>query len=211
MMEQGQEQEQPIDPQQEHAAPVPEVSARPQESSEEGFRWYIVYCTVGREMSIKHKLEEKIKKTSDIRELIREVLVPEEEEIQIHNGRKKVVRKAPYKGYIYVHMKIEPRSYWFIRGTPGVKGFLGGSHPEPMSEKEVASIKVLLEKLKTSQPRTARNFDLGDSARIIDGPFKHFTGVIDEIAEDKGKLKMVVTVFGRPTSVELDFSQVEKV
>jgi|YNPBryBLVA2012_1023415.scaffolds.fasta_scaffold08816_5 transcriptional antiterminator NusG len=204
-----QELGQPLE--QQVAGPEPEPQAPPRDPADEGFGWYIVYCTVGREMSIKHKLEEKIKKTSEMRDVIREVLVPEEEEIQIHNGRKKVVRKAPYKGYIYVHMRIEPRSYWFIRGTPGVKGFLGGSHPEPMNDREVASIKVLLEKLKTSQPRTARNFDLGDSARIIDGPFKHFTGIIDEIAEDKGKLKMVVTVFGRPTSVELDFSQVEKV
>jgi transcriptional antiterminator NusG len=173
--------------------------------------WYIVYCQVGKESVIKNSLEEKIKSTVGMEQKILEVLVPEEEEIQIRKGKKMVIKKAPYKGYMYIKMIMEPSSYWFVRSTPGIKGFLGGRNPERMSEKEVSSIKSLLEKLRGSQPKIAKKFNLGDTVRIIEGPFKHFSGVIEEISDEKAKVKMVITVFGRPTPVELDFSQVEKI
>jgi transcriptional antiterminator NusG len=173
--------------------------------------WYIVYCQVGKEAEIKNSLEEKIKSSTGMEQKILEVLVPEEEEIQIRKGKKVVIRKAPYKGYMYIKMVMEPSSYWFVRSTPGIKGFLGGRNPEPMSEKEVSSIKSLSEKLKGSQPKIAKKFNVGDTVRIIDGPFKHFSGVVEEISDEKAKVKMVITVFGRPTPVELDFAQVEKI
>jgi len=179
--------------------------------TDSGAGWYIVYCQVGKESVIKSSLEEKIKNTAGMEQKILEVLVPEEEEIQIRKGKKLVIKKAPYKGYMYIRMVMEPSSYWFVRSTAGIKGFLGGRNPERMSEKEVSSIKSLLEKLKGSQPKIAKKFNLGDTVRIIEGPFKHFSGIIEEISDEKAKIKMVITVFGRPTPVELDFGQVEKI
>ncbi|MCS7151664.1 MAG: transcription termination/antitermination protein NusG [Endomicrobia bacterium] len=178
-------------------------------STESG--WYIVYCMVGKELDVKYRLEEKIKTTDGMEQKIFEVLVPEEEEIRIKKGEKTKLRKAVFKGYVYINMVLTPETYNFVRSVSGVKGFLGGANPQKMSEKEVNEIKALAEKLKGSAPKVVRKFDLGDTIRIIDGPFRHFTGVVEEINEEKGKLKVVVTLFGRPTSVELEFTQVEKV
>lgn len=147
----------------------------------ESVGWYIVYCQVGREAIIKNSLEEKIRTTPGMEEKILEVLVPEEEEIQVRKGKKLTIKKAPYKGYMYIKMMMEPSAYWFVRNTPGIKGFLGGKNPERMSESEVLSIKSLSEKLKSSQPKVAKKFAIGDTVRIIDGPFKHFSGIIEEI------------------------------
>ncbi len=181
------------------------------ETVQEEHDWYIVRCQVGKEVAIKSQIEEKIKSTAGIEKKIFAVLVPEEEEIRITKGEKVVVRKPTYKGYIYVSMILDSETYWFIKNVPGVKGFLGGNQPEKMSKKEVEAIKSLVEKLKSSQPKVARKFDVGDTVRIIEGPFKHFHGVIEEINEERGKIKMMITVFGRPTPVELDFTQVEKI
>jgi len=173
--------------------------------------WYVVYCQVGKEIIAKDLIEEKIRITPGMENKIFEVLVPEEEEIQIKKGEKTVVKKATYKGYIYINMILDSETYWFVRNISWIKGFLGGATPQKMSEKEVESIKILSEKLKSAQPKIVRKFDVSDTVRIVDGPFKHFTGVVEEINEEKGKLKIVITVFGRPTPLELDFSQVEKV
>ncbi len=180
-----------------------------EESKNDG--WYIVYCQVGKEPEIKSAIEEKIKNTPEVQDKIFEILVPEEEEIQVVRKKKIRVKKAIYKGYMYIHMILSPQTYWFIRSVPGIKGFLGGHQPEKMPEEEIKSVKMLAEKLKSEQPKIARKFDVMDTVRIIDGPFKHFTGVVEEINEEKGKVKMTITVFGRPTIVELDFSQVEKI
>ncbi|MFN3550865.1 MAG: transcription termination/antitermination protein NusG [Endomicrobiia bacterium] len=173
--------------------------------------WYIVYCQVGKEIVAKNLIEEKIKSTPGIENKIFEVLVPEEEEIQIRKGEKNIVRKATYNGYIYINMILDAETYWFIRNITWVKGFLGGANPQKMSQQEVEGIKILSERMKQSQPKLVRKFDIGDTVRIIEGPFKHFTGVVEEINEEKAKLKVTITVFGRPTPVELDFPQVEKV
>lgn len=176
---------------------------------EEG--WYIVRCQVGKEFTIKTLIEEKIKSNPEIANKIFEILVPEEEEIQIRKSEKIKVKKAVYKGYIYVHMVLESETYNFIRSITGVKGFLGGKNPYKMSEKEIEDVKKLAEKLKGSTPKIVRKFDVGDTVRIIEGALKHSTGVVEEIDEEKGKLKVSLIFFGRQTVVELDFTQVEKV
>lgn len=173
--------------------------------------WYILCCQVGKELVIKSLLEEKIKSNPDIGNKIFEVLVPEEEEIQIKKSEKTKVKKAVYKGYIYIHMKLDPQTYNFVRSITGIKGFLGGSNPYKMSEKEIEGIKTLAEKLKGTTPKIVRKFDVGDTVRIIEGALKHSTGVVEEINEEKGKLKVALIFFGRQTVVELDFTQVEKV
>ncbi|MCX7956555.1 MAG: transcription termination/antitermination protein NusG [Endomicrobia bacterium] len=181
-----------------------------EETSTSQGNWYIVFCQGSKELEIKKILEEKIAATESIKKEVFEVLVPEEEEIQIKKSEKIKVRKAVYKGYIYVRMILTPESYDFIRSIIGIKGFLGGANPQKISEKEIEKIKNLDRKLKDSAPKVVRKFDVGNSVRIIDGPFKHFTGIVEEINESKGKLKIVLTVFGRPTNIELDFTQVEK-
>ncbi len=173
--------------------------------------WYILCCQVGKELEIKQRLEEKISSTAGMENKIFEILVPEEEEIQIKKGEKIKVKKAVYKGYIYIHMIINPETYNFVRSIIGIKGFLGGAKPQKLSEREVESIKKLANKLKSETPKIVRKFEVGDTVRVIDGPFKHFTGVVDEIDEEKGKIKVSITLFGRPTSMELEFVQVEKV
>ncbi|MCS7227721.1 MAG: transcription termination/antitermination protein NusG [Endomicrobia bacterium] len=173
--------------------------------------WYIVCCQVGKELIAKKLLEEKIKTNPEIGSKIFEILVPEEEEIQIRKSEKTKVRKAVYKGYIYIHMKLDADTYNFVRSVNGIKGFLGGSNPQKMSKKEVNSLKILAEKLKGSAPKIVRKFDVGDTVRIIEGPLKHSTGVVEEINEEKGKLKVSLTFFGRQTVIELEFTQVEKV
>ncbi|MEN3013005.1 MAG: transcription termination/antitermination protein NusG [Endomicrobiia bacterium] len=173
--------------------------------------WYVVFCKGGKELEVKQMIEEKISSIESLKNKIFEILVPEEEEIQIKKSKKVKVKKAIYKGYIYVRMKLSAETFDFIRSISGVKGFLGGANPRKISEKEIENIKKLTEKLKTSEPKVVRKFDIGSAVRIIEGPFKHFTGVVDEINETKGKLKVILTVFGRPTTVELDFTQVEKV
>jgi transcriptional antiterminator NusG len=173
--------------------------------------WYILCCQVGKELEIKQRLEEKISSTAGIKNKIFEILVPEEEEIQIKKGEKIKVKKAVYRGYIYIHMIINPETYNFVRSIIGIKGFLGGAKPQKLSEREVESIKKLANKLKSETPKIVRKFEVGDTVRVIDGPFKHFTGVVDEIDEEKGKIKVSITLFGRPTSMELEFVQVEKV
>ena len=173
--------------------------------------WYILCCQVGKELEIKERLEQKIATTAGLNEKIFEVLVPEEEEIQIKKGEKVKVRKAVYKGYIYIHMVVTPETYSIVRSITGVKGFLGGANPQKLSEKEVENLKKLANKLKSEAPKVVRKFEVGDTVRIVDGPFKHFTGVVDEINEEKGKVKVSITLFGRSTSMELEFVQVEKV
>lgn len=173
--------------------------------------WYIVFCKGGKELEIKKMIEEKVAAREDLKDKIIEVLAPEEEEIVIKKGQKIKLKKAVYKGYIYIKMKLSAETYDFIRSISGVKGFLGGANPQKISEKEIKNIKELTQELKESEPKIVRKFDVGNTVRIIDGPFKHFTGVVEEINEGKAKLKITLTVFGRPTSVELDFTQVEKV
>lgn len=173
--------------------------------------WYVLCCQVGKELEAKAKLEEKIKFSPSIQNKIFEVLVPEEEEIVVKKGKKVAVKKALYRGYIYVNMIFDPETYDFVRSVNWIKGFLGGSKTRPLSEKEVNNIKMLVKKLEQSGPKVVRKFEVGDTVRIIDGACKDLTGVVKEVNEEKSKLKVSLTFFGRPTVVELDFMQVEKV
>ncbi len=187
------------------------ISESKQETSVSLGNWYIVCCQVGKELDAKAKLEEKIKSSPEIQKKIFEVLVPEEEEIIVKKGQKTKVRKALYKGYIYVNMIFDPETYNFIRSITWIRGFLGGTKPQPLSEKEVNNIKMLVKKLENAGPKMVRKFEVGDTVRIIDGAGKDLTGVVKEVNEERSKIKVALTFFGRQTIVELDFIQVEKV
>lgn len=171
--------------------------------------WYVVHTYSGFEGRVKTSIEERAK-TPPFRDRIGQVLVPTERVIEIREGKKRESVKKFFPGYVFVEMEMDEDLCQVIRNTPKVTGFLGGSvQPAPLSEKEV---EVLLKQLETgtAQVRRRTQFGVGDAARIIDGPFLGFNGVIDEVNPDHNKVKVLVSIFGRATPVELDFLQVER-
>jgi transcriptional antiterminator NusG len=170
--------------------------------------WYVVHSYSGYENKVKQNLEQRIE-TMDMQGSIFEVVVPTEEEVEIRDGKKKTSRKRVFPGYILVHMVLDDESWYVVRNTPGVTGFVGsGTRPIPLTEPEVAKI---LERMEAEQPRMKVNFRLGETVRIVEGPFADFMAVVDEIHPERGKVRVLVSFFGRETPVEMDFLQVEKI
>lgn len=171
-------------------------------------QWFVVHTYSGHEDRVKSSLEKAVANLG-LQEKISQILVPTEEVVEIKRNKKHFKKRKFYPGYVFVEMEINNESYWLIRNTAGVTGFLGGVKPVPMPEDEVQN---LLEAMNTpaNKPRPAITFEKEENVRIIEGPFKHFIGVVEDINEERGKLKVMVTIFGRPTPVELDFLQVEK-
>jgi transcriptional antiterminator NusG len=170
-------------------------------------RWYIVHTYSGYEERVKKALEQRIK-FMDAEDKIFQIVIPTEEEIEVKGGQRRKVTKKVFPGYVLVQMKMDDESWNVVRNTPGITGFVGsGSKPTPLSDAEVESI---LKQMKEGVPRVKVGFRKGDSVRVVDGPFADFVGVVDEINEAKGKVKVLLTLFGRETSVELDFLQVQR-
>ena len=165
----------------------------------------------GYENKVKMNLDQRVK-SMDVEDRIFEVLIPTEDEIEIRDGQRKTVSKKLFPGYVFVHLVMDDDTWYVVRNTPGVTGFAGAnaedrSRPTPLDDQEVASI---LRKMQTAQPRVNVGFAVGDSVRVTDGVFAEFIGEVDQIDLDKGKVRVMVTMFGRDTPVELDFLQVEK-
>lgn len=170
-------------------------------------KWYIVHTYSGYEERVKKALEQRVK-FMDAEDKIFQVVIPTEEEIEVKGGQRRTVTKKVFPGYVLVQMKMDDKSWNVVRNTPGITGFVGsGSKPTPLSEAEVESI---LKQMKEGVPRVKIGFRKGDSVRVVDGPFTDFVGVVDEINETRGKVKVLLTLFGRETSVELDFLQVQR-
>ena len=170
-------------------------------------RWYVIHTYSGYEDKVKKNLEHRIQ-TMDMAEKIFEVIVPTEDEIEIRDGQRRTVARKVFPGYILVHMTLDDESWYVVRNTPGVTGFVGsGTHPIPLEDQEVKSI---LKQMEAEAPRVKVGFAKGQSVRITDGPFAEFIGTVDEIHSDKGKVKVLLSFFGRETPVEMDFLQVEK-
>lgn len=170
-------------------------------------RWYIIHTYSGYEERAKKALEQRIK-FMDAEDKVFQVVIPTEEEIEVKGGQRRTVTKKVFPGYILVQMKLDDESWNVVRNTPGVTGFVGsGNKPTPLSDAEVESI---LKQMKEGAPRVKIGFRKGDSVRVVDGPFTDFVGVVDEINEARGKVKVLLTLFGRETSVELDFLQVQR-
>jgi len=175
-------------------------------SIEEG-QWYVVHTYSGHEAKVKKNLESRIE-TMDMSEKIFEVIVPTEEEIEIKNGQRRTVNKKVYPGYVLVKMKMDDDSWYVVRNTPGVTSFVGmGTKPTPLGESEVSAIKT---QMTAEAPRVKLSLAVGDNVRIVDGPFQDFEGRIDEVNQEKGRVKVLVSFFGRETAVELDFLQVDR-
>ena len=169
--------------------------------------WFVVHTYSGYDERVKRNLEQRIK-FMDAGEDIAQVIIPTEEEIEVRNGQRRTVTKKILPGYIIVQMKMSDQSWNVVRNTPGVTGFVGsGNKPTPLKEDEVDQI---LKQMAAEAPRVKAGFRQGQSIRVIDGPFIDFVGIVDEISQDKGKAKVLLSLFGRETPVELDFLQMEK-
>jgi len=169
-------------------------------------RWYIVHTYSGYEDRVQRALEQRIK-FMDAEDKIFKIEIPKEEEIEIRGGQRRTVSKKVFPGYVLVQMQMDDDSWNVVRNTPGITGFVGsGNKPTPLSEDEVHAILKRAE----GSPQVKVGFRKGESVRVVDGPFNDFVGVVDEINVAKGKVKVMLTLFGRETSVELDFLQVQR-
>lgn len=170
-------------------------------------RWYVIHTYSGYEDRVKKNLDQRVM-TMDVKDKIFDVVVPTEDEIEIKEGQRRTVAKKVFPGYILVHMVMDDESWYVVRNTPGVTGFVGsGNRPVPLEDDEV---KGILRQMEAEAPRVRVGYQAGQSVRVTDGPFSEFIGVVDEIDEAKGKVKVLLSFFGRETPVELDFLQIEK-
>jgi len=169
--------------------------------------WFVIHTYSGYEERVKKNLEQRIK-FMDTGEEISQVVIPTEEEIEVRDGQRRTVNKKILPGYVLVQMKMSDQSWNVVRNTPGVTGFVSsGNKPVPLREEEVSQI---LKQMAAEAPRVKVGFRKGQSVRVTDGPFIDFVGVVDDISVEKGKVKVLLSLFGRETPVELDFLQVEK-
>ncbi|MBA3071157.1 MAG: transcription termination/antitermination factor NusG [Nitrospirae bacterium] len=172
-----------------------------------GKNWYVVHTYSGSEEKVKQAIEDKADK-KNLRDKISQVLVPTERIIELKNGRKKESDKKFYPGYILVEMELDDESWHLVRKTPRVTGFVGGSNPVALSQEEVDLILQQMEKGHAPQVKT--QYQKNETVRITDGPFSNFVGYIEDVDMDHGRLKVMVSIFGRQTPVELNFFQVER-
>jgi transcription termination/antitermination protein NusG len=169
--------------------------------------WYVVHTYSGFEEKVKISIEDKVDKKG-LKEKVSNILIPTEKVIEIRSGKKKESDKKFYPGYILIEMDLNDETWHLVRSTPKVTGFVGGTKPVPLPEEEV---ELIIQQINRGPvPQLKMQFQKGDNVRIIDGPFNNFVGYIDEVDMDHGRLKVLVSIFGRKTPVELNFFQVEK-
>ena len=191
----------------------PESSPQPAQSplsfEEHGDQraWYVIHCYSGYENKVRHNLEQRIE-TMGMKDKIFDIIVPTQEEIKIKDGKQKPREIQVFPGYVLVNMILAEESWYVVRNTPGVTGFVGmGNEPTPLRPDEVANI---LKKMEETAPQMVVGYKPGDRVRITDGPFNDFRGVVDDLDQGRAKVTVMVNFFGRNTPVELDFVQVEK-
>jgi transcription termination/antitermination protein NusG len=178
-------------------------------------QWFVIHTLAGQELKVKDSIEKRLK-PEEMTEFIREVLVPMEKVAEVRGGKKTVTTRKLHPGYVYIDIalldenkRLLDRPWYFIRETPGIIGFVGGERPIPVSEDEIKVIKDQVSDAEDVE-RPKVHFDVGETIKINDGPFLNFSGVIEEVDPEKGKLKVTVNIFGRNTPVELEYWQVEK-
>ena len=173
----------------------------------ENVKWYVIHTYSGYENKVKTNLEHRIQ-SMDVAHKIFRVVVPTEEEVEINNGQRRTVQKKIFPGYVLVEQLLDDESWFVVRNTPGVTSFVGhGNNPTPLPDSEVQAI---LKQMREEKPQVRITYNKGDRVKIIDGPFAEFLGSIDSVDDEKTKLRVLVSMFGRETPVELDFLQVEK-
>ncbi len=184
-----------------------EAPAVPAAEPDDGRKWYVVHCYSGYENKVRHNLEQRIE-TMGMKDKIFDVVVPTEEEIEVKDGKRRTVERRVFPGYILVQMILTEDSWYVVRNTPGVTGFVGmGNEPTPLRPEEVAQI---VKRMEAEAPRVKVTYKPGQKVRIIDGPFNDFIGTVADLDMERAKVRVMVSFFGRETPVELDFLQVEK-
>ena len=173
----------------------------------EGPAWYVIHCYSGYENKVRHNLEQRIE-TMGMKDKIFDVVIPTQEEIEVKDGKRRTVERHIFPGYVLVNMLLSEESWYVVRNTPGVTGFVGmGNNPTALRPEEVSQI---IKRMEAEAPTVKVTFKVGERVRIIDGPFNDFRGVVSEIDMERTKVRVMVSFFGRETPVELDFLQVEK-
>ena len=205
----------PTSPAESEELEVPEIEKLPVSSSDElplpesteGPAWYVIHCYSGYENKVRHNLEQRIE-TMGMKDKIFDVVIPTQEEIEVKDGKRRTVERHIFPGYVLVNMQLTEESWYVVRNTPGVTGFVGmGNNPTPLRPEEVSQI---VKRMEAEAPTVKVTFKVGERVRIIDGPFNDFRGVVSEIDMERTKVRVMVSFFGRETPVELDFLQVEK-
>lgn len=173
-------------------------------------RWYVIHTYSGHENKVKTNLEKRVE-SMGMGDKIFRVVVPTEETVEVKGGKRKTVQKRVFPGYVMVEMIMTDESWYLVRNTPGVTGFVGstgsGSKPTPLKDHEVRAI---LRQMGEMEARPAVDFQVNEPVRVVEGPFADFVGTVDEVLVEKNKLRVMINMFGRETPVELDFDQVER-
>ena len=178
------------------AAPAPEM------------KWYIVHTYSGHENKARLTLLERVRNAS-LNDLFGQVLVPTESVMEVVKGQRRTTTRKFFPGYMFVQMVMEDRTFHLVKNTPKITGFLGGTKPTPVPEHEITGLQTNITEGK-AKPKARVVFETGDKVRVVDGPFANFSATVEEVKPDKQKVKVLVSIFGRSTPVELDFTQVEK-
>lgn len=180
----------------------------PKQTLQQGRRWYVLHTYSGYEENVARNLKQRIE-SMDMEDRIFDVLIPTETKIKIKNGKRKTVREKIFPGYVLVSMIVTDDSWYVVRNTPNVTGFVGsGTTPTPISDAEVQSLQ---KRMGVEEPQYKIDVSKGSPVKIIDGPFKDYEGKVSEIDEARGRVKVLVSMFGRETPVELDFLQIKKI
>lgn len=173
-------------------------------------KWYVVHTQTGVEVKAKANLESRAD-IAGLRHMIQQVLIPTEKVSEVREGKKRISERKFFPGYLLVQMELNDDTWYLVKNTPGISGFVGsGKNPIPLADDEVGQI-IQQQEEKTSKPKPKVEFSQGESVRVKEGAFANFNGVIEEINPNRGKLKVMVTIFGRQTPVELEYWQVEKI
>lgn len=198
-------------PADEEPAPVqeapPAVEPELPDDEEDPSDWFVVHCYSGYEKKVRHNLEQRIE-TMGMKDMIFDVVIPTQEEVEVRDGKRRTVERHIFPGYVLVNLILTEESWFVVRNTPGVTGFVGmGNLPTPLRPEEVAQI---IKRMESDSPMINVTFKVGERVRIVDGPFNDFRGLVKDIDMDRNKVRVMVSFFGRETPVELDFLQVEK-
>lgn len=173
----------------------------------DGPAWYVIHCYSGYENKVRHNLEQRVE-TMGMRDQIFDVVIPTQEEIEVKDGKRRTVERHIFPGYVLVNLLLSEESWYVVRNTPGVTGFVGmGNTPTPLRPEEVSQI---IKRMEADAPTVKVTYKVGERVRIVDGPFNDFRGLVSEIDMERTKVRVLVSFFGRETPVELDFLQVEK-
>ncbi|MCK4852131.1 MAG: transcription termination/antitermination factor NusG [Candidatus Omnitrophica bacterium] len=175
------------------------------------FKWYVIHTQTGKEANVKKSLENQLKQKPDCEQLINTILIPTEKVSEVRGGEKKITERKFFPGYLLIEMELNDKSWYLITETPGVAGFVGSkSKPVSLGEEEIAGILEQTKEAKT-KPVPKVLFEGGEVVRVKEGPFKNFSGTVEEMNLEKGKVKIVISIFGRATPVDLEAWQVEKI